>query len=64
MKPERKAQIAIIALRQKIRGTKIPYLNSKEMLMRIEKTLDLPELREIHVTREELEEFILELLSE
>lgn len=61
---KRKSQIAIIALRQRIKNEKIPYLNSPEMRERIKKTLEIPELQKLEVSKEELEEFIVEVLSE
>jgi len=64
MTPERKAEIAIAALRQRLRGEKIPHMNSEEMKRRIENTLIHPDLQKINLTKQELEEFILEILSE
>jgi hypothetical protein len=39
-------------------------MNSEEMKRRIENTLIHPDLQKINLTKQELEEFILEILSE
>lgn len=61
---KRIAQLAIAALKQRLRNQKIPHLNSAEMKSRITQTLQSPELQKLNVTEEELREFILIVLSE
>lgn len=64
MTDSRLAEIDIVALRSKIKSETLPHMNSAEMKRRMEETLDLPVVRAINVTKEELEEFVLKVLSE